>query len=259
MKVINCEQGSDEWKQHKMGRPTASEFHKIITPGGKPSAQAPQLAYRLATEILLGQCYDEQGRPIGDISNLPAIIRGKTLEPQAAADYEFETGWKTTKVGLLVTDDGRAGASPDRLIITGNDLKGGCEFKCPYPHTHLEYVVAGFGKDYIVQAQGQIWVGEFDFVDRVSYLPGAPSKRERTWRDEAWMKLFDTEMPKFYETLDRALEVARAAGEWVPMPVVTAADYIRPRGFQARERHDPSNAFNREFDPALVPDGGDFY
>jgi hypothetical protein len=247
VKIIPCTQGEQDWLDAKSGIPSASNFHMIITPGGKPSKQAAGYAYKLATEILLGQTYDEQGRPIGDIGNLPAIVRGRALEPTAAAFYEYDTGWKTTKVGLIVRDDGRAGASPDRIVETGTDLRGGVEFKCPYPHTHLEYVVAGFGTDYIVQAQGQNWCCDFDFVDRVSFLPGAPSHRERTFRDEGWMKLFDVEMAKFYELLNRTLEKARAAGEWVPMPVVTQEDYVRPRGFQGREKHDPSNAFNHEF------------
>lgn len=249
MKIIECEQGTPEWLEARRGIPTASEFEKIVTPGGKPSSQANKYAYRLAVETLLGQVYDDQGRPIGDISNLPAIVRGKILEPQAAADYEFETSWKTTKVGLLVTDDGLVGASPDRIITTGTDLRGAVEFKCPYPHTHMGYVIEGFGKDYEVQVQGQMLVGEFDFVDRVSYLPGAPSKRIRTYRDEAWVKLLSVELVKFNEMLERTLETARAAGEWVPMPTVTAEDFVRPRSFQGRPRHDASNAFNYEFDP----------
>ena len=251
MKIINVEQGSPEWLQARMGVATASEFEKIVTPTGKPSAQAAKYAYKLAVETLLGQIYDDQGRPMGDIGNLPAVLRGKALEPQAAADYEFETGWKTTKVGLLVTDDGRIGASPDRIIETGNDLKGALELKCPMPATHMAYLIEGFGKDYEVQVQGQMYVGGFDFVDRVSYLPGAPSVCVRTHRNEAWMKILQTELSKFTELLDRILEKARAAGDWVPMPMVTQDDYVKPRGFQGRERHDASNAFNNEFDPAF--------
>jgi hypothetical protein len=253
MKIIQCEQGTEEWLAARRGLPTASEFEKIITPIGKSSAQAQKYACKLAVETLMGQVYDDRGRPIGDISNLPAVMRGKILEPQAAADYEFETGWKTNPVGLIVTDDGRIGASPDRLIATGTDLdlRGAVEFKCPYPHTHMEYVVAGFGKDYEVQVQGQMFVADLDFVDRVSYLPGAPSKRVRTYRDEAWMTLLRTELAKFLELLDRTLETARAAGDWVPMPSVTQDDYVRSSGFVRRAPHDPTNDFNNEFEPGL--------
>jgi len=32
MKVIDCEQGSDEWFMHRKGIPTASCFSKIVQP-----------------------------------------------------------------------------------------------------------------------------------------------------------------------------------------------------------------------------------
>ena len=249
MKIIDVEQGSPEWQAARRGIPTASEFEKILTPTGKPSGQAAKYAYKLAVETLLGEVYDEQGRVVGDISNLPAIVRGKMLEPQAAADYEFELGVSTRKIGFITTDDGRAGASPDRLINTGSDLRGAVEFKCPYPHTHMAYLQEGFDSDYVVQAQGQILICELDFVDRVSYLPGAPTVRVRTWRDDAFCKALGDALVRFSDTLENVLRKAREAGPWTPVPYVAPEDFVRSNGFRGRERHDPNNAFNWEFTP----------
>jgi hypothetical protein len=41
MKIHNCTQGTEEWRKLRAGIPTASEFHKIITPKtGQLSKQA---------------------------------------------------------------------------------------------------------------------------------------------------------------------------------------------------------------------------
>ena len=40
MLVSNFEQGSQEWLQSRLGKPTASNFGKLITPTGKPSTSA---------------------------------------------------------------------------------------------------------------------------------------------------------------------------------------------------------------------------
>ena len=40
MKFYEVEQGSRRWYEIRAGRPTASNFHRIITPKGEPSRQA---------------------------------------------------------------------------------------------------------------------------------------------------------------------------------------------------------------------------
>ena len=40
MKEIQVEQGSNEWIAARLGLPTASNFDKIITPGGKLSTSS---------------------------------------------------------------------------------------------------------------------------------------------------------------------------------------------------------------------------
>ena len=43
MKFYDVEQGSARWYQLRLGRPTTSNFHRIVTAKGEPSKQA--LAY----------------------------------------------------------------------------------------------------------------------------------------------------------------------------------------------------------------------
>jgi hypothetical protein len=219
MIVHNCIQGSLEWLQLKLGKPSASEFEKILTPKQlKPSSQQTKYACRLVAEKLLNQS-------VQSLDHLEWIARGKEMEPLAAASYEFETGFETIPIGFVTTDDGLIGASPDRLIKTGTDLRGGLEIKCPAPHTHLEYIYEGFGTDYILQVQGQMWVGELDFVDRFSWHPQAPSWCVRTYRDDAIVRAIESAMVPFMELMKNIETKALAAGAWTPSVSVLSTQY----------------------------------
>lgn len=197
------DQGSQAWLQLRLGIPTASEFDKVLTPKTmKLSAQARGYAHRLVAETLLGY-------PVEDLSNLKWIERGVELEPQAVRSYEFDTDLQTRKVGFITSDDGMIGASPDRLLVGAN---GAVELKCPAPGTHIGYLIDGFGSDYIVQVQGQMLVGGFDFIDRYSFHPDLPPHRERTGRDEVMIKALSDALDQFNEMRLAMLAKARATG-----------------------------------------------
>src|SRR6478609_9609842 len=75
MKIHDVAQRSPEWHALRLGKPTASEFHKIITPKtGKLSAQARKFACRLIAERLLNE-------PLDLLDGIEAIERGKAMEP----------------------------------------------------------------------------------------------------------------------------------------------------------------------------------
>ena len=196
------EQGTTEWFALRMGIPTASNFHKIVTPTGKLSAQSRGYAIYLVTERLLNRSLDS-------LQHLEWVERGKELEPEAVRMYEFENEVSTQKVGFVTTDDGRIGASPDRLIV---GQPAGLEVKCPAPHTHVEYMVDGFGKDYIPQVQGQMLVGDFEYVDRYSFHPEMPPVRQRTYRNEPFIKLLRDSLDAFCQQKDEMLEQVKARG-----------------------------------------------
>lgn len=205
----DVQQGSPEWHNLKKGMPTASNFHRIVTPAKwQLSGQARRYAFRLAAEILLDAVFPES------LDGIEAVKRGRDLEPEAVIKYEQESKSETTLVGLLTTDDGRIGASPDRLIV--GLCPAGLEVKCPLPPTHLEYLIDGFGSDYLIQAQGQIFVGEFDFVDRYSYHPQAPSVLARTWRDDKQQKILQETLSHFLDIRDEIIEHAKRRGAFTP-------------------------------------------
>jgi hypothetical protein len=202
VKIHNVEQGTPAWLALRLGVPTASEFHKILTPGGKRSNQARDYAFRLVTEKLLNRSLD-------GIDHLEWVARGKELEPSAVRMYEFEQDMQTEPVGFVTSDDGSIGASPDRLIV---GKPAGLEIKCPAPQTHIKYMLDGFGKDYRVQVQGQIMVCGFDWADRYSFHPDMPPVREYTERDPPFIALLDEAVQEFNHMLAGMVQQVRERG-----------------------------------------------
>ena len=217
MIIHRVEQGSLEWLTLRLGLPTASEFHKILTPGGKLSAQARPYAIRLITEELLQ-------RSLETLTGIEWMERGKELEPLAVKAYEFRQDIETEPVGFLTTDDGLIGCSPDRLV--GDD--GLLEIKCPAPHTHVGYMLDGPGKDYRPQVQGQLYVSERDWVDWLSYSPEMPMVVVRTERDEPYIRALAAELDAFLDMKAELMERVRAAGYFEERArILTAVDNQR--------------------------------
>ena len=228
MKIHNVAQGSAEWLELRLGLPTASQFHRIVTPAKcELSKQARKFAFLLIAEKLMHESFT-------DLDHLSHIARGKELEPQAVKMYEFDTELETSPVGFITTDDGRMGASPDRLIIAshrgrflGSGTMAALEIKCPSPQTHLEYLVDGFGADYLPQVQGQAMIGEFDFVDRYSFHPLMPPALVRTYRDSAYIAKLSAALDQFCDELAELERVVRAKGYFPEHPnLQTAIDEL---------------------------------
>lgn len=211
------DQGSPEWISLRLGIPTASMFHRIITPAKlQYSSQARGYMFWLIAERLLN-------RQLDSLQNLEWIARGKELEPEAVRAYEFQHDVQTEPCGFLTTDDGRIGATPDRLLI---GQAAAVELKCPAPQTHIEYMIDGFGSDYIVQVQGQMLVGELEFVDRWSYHPELPPHPQRTYRDERVIGALRDGLSRFLDEYDLCLESVKARGFFEHRKMTTAADEI---------------------------------
>ena len=172
MIVIDCQQGSPEWHQARLGIPTASQFHRLITPKTrKPSEQAHGYMLELIAERLIGE-------PLSSFST-GLMDRGNEVEDRAIAYYQFQRDCAVTRVGFLLHDDGLAGCSPDGLI--GKD--GGLEIKCPGPKKHVENLL-GLDLDDVMQAQGGLWVTGRKWWDVMSYHPDMPPVIRRIERDE---------------------------------------------------------------------------
>ncbi len=203
-------QNSDDWLMLRIGVPTASEFHKIVTPKTlKLSEQsATYMHYLLAEWIFNG--------PL-DTPETDWMIRGRELEDEAVKSYAFEMDCEPEPAGFFMTDDGMAGASPDRIVPARNRL---LEIKCPSPQVHVGYMLTrAVDEKYMTQLQGQLWVSGYAGVDIQSYCPGFPTVIIPVERDEKYVGVLSVAVRQF---IDRLLE-ARAAlqqqyGDFRPKP-----------------------------------------
>lgn len=187
-----CEPRSAHWFYLRAGKPTSSEFHRIVTPTGKPSAQSTDYAHRLLAELMLGRPMDEDIRT-------EWMARGQELEDGAFQAYEFERNLETSLGGFITTDDGAIGCSPDRLV--GDD--GILEIKCPAAGTHVGYLASpeSMKQEKWPQVQGQLYVSERDFVDLMSYHPELPPLIVRVRRDDKYIGLLDSALREFVDQL----------------------------------------------------------
>lgn len=214
MKIIDCEQGDIKWVEARLGKPTASEFHRILTPKGDLSKQANKYAYRLLAEFFLNQQMDS-------LEGLEWIEHGKMSEADAVRIYEFIHDVEVQKVGFITTDDGRIGASPDRLVG-----RNGMEVKCPSPQVHIGYLLGDLGDKYKPQVQGEIYVGEFEWVDFFSHNVDFKPVDLRTFRDDAYIKLMEVALRDFCDMKDEMLDKIKINGYFIEHKVkdiITAA------------------------------------
>lgn len=218
--VHDVQQGSDAWVELRLGKPTASEFYRVITPTGRRnketnsllSAQARPYAYRLIAEELLKRQSDS-------LEGIEAIEHGKMSEGDAVRVYEFIHEVETKKVGFITTNDGLIGCSPDRLIG-----KNGLEIKCPMaPQVHIGYLLDGPGDKYKTQVQGQNYIGEFEFVDFFAHHVDFRPVEIRTYRDEPFIKLLEEGLTEFLAMKNEMLERIRKEGFFVEREKITTA------------------------------------
>lgn len=190
MIIHDVQQGTPAWDQLRIGIPTASEFDKIITPGGEPSKQWDAYANKILAEEMVGHA-------IETFKSTP-MQEGNDREAESVAYYEFQRNVTTTPVGF-VTDDARTmGCSPDRLIGTDGIL----ETKNPLAHTHVGYLIDGkLDKGYWPQLQGQLLVTGRKWVDIVSYFPELPELIVRVARDEPYLEAMDRQLKAFFVKL----------------------------------------------------------
>ena len=144
------EQRSAEWFEQRRGKPTASQFSRVLTSKGVPSKSQDDYA----GELLL----DRLGYPKPSFDNA-AMAVGREREPLAVLAFELMTGIATQEAPFIMSDSGRWGASPDRLI--GNDAI--LEIKCPMERTHLKNLERRqVPAHYFPQVQGQMIVAGVD-------------------------------------------------------------------------------------------------
>jgi hypothetical protein len=150
MKVYDCVQRTDEWHAVRRGRPTASKFSKIITPGGKLSESA-----RKYMHFLIGECF------VTDVTkSFNGTVwtdRGNELEPCAREAFKDHTGLQIAEVGFVTDDSELVGFSPDALVVDPGSLDfiANVEMKNLAVENHVAIIDAGeMPQEFAPQAHG---------------------------------------------------------------------------------------------------------
>jgi hypothetical protein len=199
-------QYSEEHDRLRLGIPTSSNFHKIITPQGKPSKQWWEYACVLIAERLLHQKLE--------FYNSPAMERGLIVEAEAADWYEFDQDVSVRRVGFITDDRHGMGCSPDRLV--GDE--GLLEIKAPLPHTQVEYWLSGeVNERFRPQLQGQLYISQRCWVDILCWHDVLPKLVVRVEPDEKFIAALDRELQIFNYFIERVMEKIRATSE-LPIP-----------------------------------------
>ena len=199
-------QYSEEYDRLRLGIPTSSNFHKIITPQGKPSKQWREYACVLIAERILQQNIE--------FYNSPAMERGLIVEAEAADWYEFDHDITVQKIGFISDDGHTVGCSPDRLV--GDD--GLLEIKAPLPHTQVEYWISGeISERFRPQLQGQLYISQRSWVDIVCWHDVLPKLVMRVEPDEKFIEALDRELLIFNYFIDRVMDKIRATND-LPIP-----------------------------------------
>jgi predicted phage-related endonuclease len=193
VKIINCQQGTDEWFLSRLGVPSASCFDKIVTMKGEPSKQAEKYLFKLAGEKVSGKAEETYQND--------AMKRGVEMEDQARQLYQILTDTQVEQVGFCVADGGY-GCSPDGLV--GED--GMIEIKCPSIAVHVEYLLGGkLPSDYFQQCQGQLLVTGRKWSDFVSFYPGLKPLIVRVTPDEKFITALRAELEQFCVRLNETI------------------------------------------------------
>ena len=190
---INLEQGSDEWKQARLGHVTASNMAEVMSKGKGTAEAVGRYKYkvRLVAERLT--------MTAGESYTNAAMQWGIEQEQFACIAYEAQKETFVDKIGFVLHPDIKwLGVSPDRIV--GNE--GLIEVKCPNTTTHLDYLFENkVPAEYYKQIQCQLWVTGRQWCDFVSYDPRLPKRNQllivRTERDEKLIAEMKTETEKF--------------------------------------------------------------
>jgi hypothetical protein len=189
---IDCEQGTEFWKQLRSGLVTASRCGEMISTT-KRGESAKRRDYRteLVCEILTRQPY-------------PHVVTkemqwGTEQEPFARAAYELERDVLVETCGFVLHPDiSRFGCSPDGFV--GDD--GLLQIKCPTTFTHLTWMMAQtVPLEHMPQMLAEMSCTGRSWCDFMSYDPRLPAPLQRFIcryeRNEQFVSTIEAEVVKF--------------------------------------------------------------
>jgi exodeoxyribonuclease (lambda-induced) len=193
MRLIQCEQGTTEWFEARVGVITASEFvtARDKLKSGEMSQKAKDYGFKKALERISGEVQEDTYQTF-------AMKRGREMEGFARAVYEEIHDVEVVESGIAISDCGYFGYSTDGFV----GATGGVEIKSLMSPKTILPVLEGDLSDFIDQIQGGIWIADLEWMDFILYLPQLKSLKKdmnitRVYRDEAYIKQLKSDLDKF--------------------------------------------------------------
>ena len=192
------EQGTDEWKQIRLGKVSASRMGDLLATTKTGSAAATRAKYmaQLVVERMTGNPTE--------FKITKPMERGTELQPIARAAYEVETNQMVDQVAWVNHPTiENAGCSPDGCI--GED--GLVEIKCKETHNHFESILKDeIDSDHEKQMLWQMACTGRKWCDYVCFDDRAPEGLQlyvkRLHRDNKKIETMEAEVIKFLAELD---------------------------------------------------------
>ena len=199
MLLLDCKQRSTEWDDMRLGIPTASEYHKIVTTKGEPSEQRQKYLYELVGERLTG-------RPTDRFASYK-MKKATEREPTVRVFYELLYDIEVQEIGFIYGEGLRYGYSPDGLI----GENGLIELKDAEPHVQAMRLDKGWkGREHFQQIQGGLFCSKREWCDLVSFCEAMKPIIIRYERDEAFIAKLEAELVAFCDRLEEITEKLRA-------------------------------------------------
>jgi len=125
MKIIEVEQGTEEWLNLRKGKITGSKLKDIVVIRG--NSEKDGFYKLLADRLAIDEAYEDP------------MERGHRLEDDALEMFNTSTRKKAVKSGFWVSEENENMAcSPDGVIAKGDKITEAVEIKCLSSGKHLE-------------------------------------------------------------------------------------------------------------------------
>lgn len=197
---IQVVQGSDEWRNLRIGSLGASKIHEALarTKSGW-GASRYNLQATIVCERLTGMAQES--------FQSSAMLHGIETEPEARVAYEFRTDATVEQVGLFLHPNiDKTHASPDGLV----GVDGLIEIKCPASATHIDTLLSGkIPAKYETQMLWQMACSGRKWCDYVSYDPRLPESMrlfvKRLHRDDKRIEEITGEVMLFLNEINETV------------------------------------------------------
>jgi hypothetical protein len=202
-------QGSRQWFDLRLGKPTVSNFGRILGAAKLNYTKGRAFLCQLLAERILGKPVNEGDDEFSSLWT----DRGTDLEPVARSWWAYERNVEPREIGFATTGDGLVGGSPDAL---GKDDQGngGAEIKVRGAGKCIEAALGFDDSASPLQIQGHLWLFEADWWDSVGFNDhhGIPNTLVRHYPVERYQKALDAHLSTFLRDLERGQAILAELG-----------------------------------------------